>query len=64
MLPLLLFLSVMLYMLVLHTCHTTSHTTCTAVVIFGATGTVGRSMLDFIVSQDVMGSDVKVGGLQ
>jgi hypothetical protein len=31
-----------------------------AVIIFGATGTVGRQMLDFIVKQDVMGSDVKV----
>jgi hypothetical protein len=31
-----------------------------AVVIFGATGTVGHQMLDFIVKQNVMGDSVKV----
>lgn len=31
-------------------------------VIFGATGTVGRSMLDFILKQNVMGRDIKVRG--
>lgn len=31
-----------------------------AVIIFGATGTVGRQMLDYILGQNVMGDNVKV----
>lgn len=44
------------YMLLcVHPCSIT-----TAVIVFGATGTVGRSLLDFIVNQNVMGNDIKV----